>query len=296
MNPKPPDKPLVSIVTPSYNQGRFIEDTILSVKNQDYPNIEHIIVDGGSTDNTLEILRKYEGTYNMRWISEPDGGQANAVNKGLQMAQGEWLGWQNSDDYYLPGAFWSFLRATQSVPGSHVYYANKLAVDVSGRILKKQFYTRPSLFLFRFSGMTMCNQACFIHKSVFDTVCGLDESLDFAMDHELFLRMLFNGVAMQHVRRFWGVSRYHPASKSCGQNQDAWVAERRAVYKKYGLRWRGDGLRLANLTALGVRTCYQLADNGMAWVVEKLSRMSPQRRSLLKLTREQVYPVRRRRG
>ena len=93
--------PRVSIVTPSYNQGQFIEDTLLSVKNQDYPSIEHIIVDGGSTDNTLEILQKYEGSYSMRWVSEPDRGQSDAVNKGFRMANGEIVGWLNSDDCYF---------------------------------------------------------------------------------------------------------------------------------------------------------------------------------------------------
>jgi len=80
------DIPLFQLITPSYNQGAFIEDTLIAVKNQNYPNIEHIIIDGGSTDDTLDILRKYEGTYNMRWISEPDEGQADAINK-----DSEWL-------------------------------------------------------------------------------------------------------------------------------------------------------------------------------------------------------------
>ena len=93
--------PLVSIVTPSYNQGKFIEDTILSVKNQNYSNIEHIVVDAGSTDNTVEILKKYEDSYNMRWISEPDEGQSDAIDKGFKMAKGTILTWLNSDDYYL---------------------------------------------------------------------------------------------------------------------------------------------------------------------------------------------------
>ncbi len=96
--------PLVSIVTPSLNQGRFIQETILSVKDQTYPNIEHIIVDGGSTDGTLDIIKKYEGTYKMRWVSEPDSGQSDAINKGWRMAKGEILAYLNSDDTYMPWA------------------------------------------------------------------------------------------------------------------------------------------------------------------------------------------------
>ncbi|MEM2568057.1 MAG: glycosyltransferase, partial [Candidatus Bathyarchaeia archaeon] len=92
---------LVSIITPSLNQGRFIRETLLSVKSQDYPCIEHIVIDGGSTDDTLMILKRYEGTYNLRWISEPDEGHSDAVNKGFRMAQGEIVGWLNSDDVYF---------------------------------------------------------------------------------------------------------------------------------------------------------------------------------------------------
>ena len=96
------EPPLVTIVTPSYNQGRFIEETILSVLNQDYPSIEYIVMDGGSTDQTLDILRKYTGR--LTWYSEKDKGQSDAINKGLRLAKGEILAYLNSDDTYLPGA------------------------------------------------------------------------------------------------------------------------------------------------------------------------------------------------
>lgn len=94
--------PLVSIVTPSYNKGCFIEETILSVKNQTYPYIEHIVMDGGSTDGTLDILRKYAN--NITWLSEPDEGQSDAINKGWRRAKGQILGWLNADDTYMPWA------------------------------------------------------------------------------------------------------------------------------------------------------------------------------------------------
>src|SRR5690349_9655830 len=94
--------PLVSIVTPSLNRVDLIESTLRSVRSQSYPNVEHIVVDGGSTDGTLEVLRRYEGTYGLRWMSEPDQGMYDAINKGLAMARGEILAYLNTDDLYLP--------------------------------------------------------------------------------------------------------------------------------------------------------------------------------------------------
>src|SRR3954462_10407633 len=97
-----PAEPLVSIITPSYNHAAYIEQTIKSVREQDYPNIEHIVIDGGSTDNAVEILRKYEDR--LTWVSERDGGQTNAINKGFRKATGDIMGWMNSDDLYMPRA------------------------------------------------------------------------------------------------------------------------------------------------------------------------------------------------
>jgi glycosyltransferase involved in cell wall biosynthesis len=122
--------PLVSIVTPSLSQGEFIEEAILSVLEQDYPRIEHIVVDGGSTDGTLDVLHRYQ---HLRWVSEPDGGQADALNKGFGMAHGEIYGWLNSDDLYLPGAISAaveVMRTTECGLGTSTW-SHSISVDNS---------------------------------------------------------------------------------------------------------------------------------------------------------------------
>lgn len=123
--------PLVSIVTPSYNQGRYIEKTIRSVLNQDYPDLEYIVVDGGSTDHTLDILRKYEGR--IRWVSERDGGQSEAVNKGFRMSRGEILGWLNSDDTYCPGAVRQAVTFLMEHPSVAMVYGDGYEIDEQGK-------------------------------------------------------------------------------------------------------------------------------------------------------------------
>ena len=180
--------PKVSIVTPSYNQGQYIEETIRSVLLQNYPNLEYIIIDGGSTDNTIEVIKKYEKwiTY---WESEKDNGQAHAVNKGWSRSTGEILGWINSDDIYLPG---SIHRAVEALLGNSnagfvtgiCEFVDRETDIVIGRIeggpldikrlLKRSYIAQPAII---------------IRKSALDLAGYLDESLHYALDWEFWIRM-----------------------------------------------------------------------------------------------------------
>ena len=127
------DLPLVSIITPSFNQAKFIEETIKSVLSQDYPNIEHIVVDGNSKDGTLEILKRYASSLGnrFRFISEPDQGQSNAINKGVKMANGDIIGWLNSDDTYFPEAVKKGVNALQAQPELAMVYGKGYYIDMN---------------------------------------------------------------------------------------------------------------------------------------------------------------------
>ena len=221
---------LVSIVTPSYNQGRFIEDTILSVKNQDYLNIEHIVVDGKSTDNTLKILKKYGGTYNMSWISEPDEGQSDAVNKGFEMAKGEVIGWLNSDDvYFYKDVIFYIVNQFKTLQDVDVIYGDDVFIGKDGTILSVNRvpnwnYNR----LLR--GRSLPQPATFLRRNVI-LENPINEKLKYSMDLELWLRLGKN-YNFYHVKRILAGNRFHKETKSIA-NRDLQKKEHRKVIEEY---------------------------------------------------------------
>ena len=180
--------PLVSFVTPSFNQGRFIEETIESVLAQDYPHLESIVVDGGSTDGTHDVLRRYEGR--LRWISEPDSGQAQAVNKGFRLARGEILAWLNSDDTYLPGAVSAAVEHFAAHPACAMVYGEGYLIDERGTVIRRFPATEPfNLWKLVYVIDFILQQTAFFRRAALDAVGYLDESLHWGLDWDLFIRI-----------------------------------------------------------------------------------------------------------
>jgi glycosyltransferase involved in cell wall biosynthesis len=204
--------PLVSIVTPSLNQGRFIEDTIQSVLAQDYPNIEYIVVDGGSTDQTLDVLRRYDGR--LRWVSERDGGQSEAINKGFRMARGDIVAWLNSDDTYLAGAVGKVVAHLCSHPRVAMIYGEGYLMDEAGRVSRRFPATEPfNLWrLVHFSDYIL-QQTVFWRRWVFDSVGMLDESLHYGMDWDFWIRVA-KRFEVAYVPEFLGNLREYATAKT----------------------------------------------------------------------------------
>ena len=182
------DLPLVSIVTPSLNQGRFIEETVRSVLGQDYPRIEYLVVDGGSTDGTLDVLRRVGG--NLRWISEPDHGQGAAINKGFRLASGEILGWLNSDDTYEARAVSTAVEHLRQHPDHAMVYGDATHVDEQDAEIGPCAYVGPfDLDRLVHESDYIVQPAAFFRRSAFEAVGGLDESLHWGMDYDLWLKL-----------------------------------------------------------------------------------------------------------
>jgi len=205
--------PRVSIVTPSYNQAQFLEETIQSVLAQDYPNLEYIIVDGGSTDGSVEIMRRYEPQLAW-WVSERDRGQSDAVNKGWRRASGEIIGWLNSDDLLLPGAVTRMVAAFEETPGAGIIYGDVFSIDSHGDIFNVMQFGDWSLEnLMQFD--VICQPGAFLDADVLKRSGMLDESMHFLMDHHLWLKM----AQIAPIRYLPGVvaaARFHPQAKNVG--------------------------------------------------------------------------------
>jgi len=205
------DKPLVSIATPSYNKGRFIEETILSVKNQTYPRIEHIVIDGGSTDGTLDILRKYDNS--IIWISEPDKGQSDAINKGWRMSKGEILGWINADDTYMPWAVEIAVKYLSEHPDVHMVYGRCSVMDEYGKVQGRGDGTRFNLSDL-ICGRNMVPQpTVFFRRQVLDTIGYLDSNLHMAMDADLWIRIGLK-LKIEYIDQLLANFRLCPGTKS----------------------------------------------------------------------------------
>lgn len=246
--------PRISVITPSYNQGEYLEQTIRSVLLQGYPNLDYIIIDGGSTDGSLDVIKKYAPWLSC-WVSEKDTGQSAAINKGFARTTGEILAWLNSDDYYELGTLDLVARTINPEKGRDVVvgnvrpfggeYGEGYVHKTIAPTLYRQLYHYE---LGRVGGFTAHpgQSNLFWHRRVFESVGFLDESLHYSMDYDYWIRMLMNGFSFCHVPHCLSHYRFHKDSKSC-QGWDRFDNENRAVAhrwfmklprsKQLGARW-----------------------------------------------------------
>ena len=224
------ESPLVSIVTPTYNMARFLEEAIQSVLTQDYGNIEYIVMDGGSTDGSLEILRKYEGR--LRWYSGPDRGQTDAINKGFLQSRGAIFGFLCADDTYLQGAVGKAVRHILANPGYAGIYGEGYLTDEAGDILRR-YPTKPFDAELLKTECFICQPASFLWREAFAEAGMLDPELQNALDYDLWIRL-----AKRHrllmVDDYLATSRMHYGSKTLSVRREVYKAGIVVLMRHYG--------------------------------------------------------------
>ena len=226
------EHPLVSIITPSFNQSRYVEATINSVLSQDYPNIEYLIVDGGSQDGTVEIIKKYEDKLAW-WASEKDKGQTDAINKGFARAKGEILAWLNSDDTYEPGAISAAVKYLQEHPQVGLVYGDCNFINEDGRVIGKFGSAQTNQHLLRQGYVHIPQQTMFFRADLWKKVGPLDPSFYFAMDYDLWTRISAHA-ELKYVPQTWANFRLHTTGKTIVADDRCWPEMVRVHYRDGG--------------------------------------------------------------
>jgi glycosyltransferase involved in cell wall biosynthesis len=224
--------PLVSIITPSFNQARYLEATIQSVLTQDYPYIEYIIVDGGSNDGTVDIIKKYESKLAW-WVSEKDKGQTDAINKGFARAKGEILAWLNSDDTYEPGAVSAAVKYLRDHSEVGMVYGDCNFINETGRVIGKFGAVQTSYHLLRQGYSHIPQQTMFFRADLWKQVGPLDPSFYFAMDYDLWTRIAARS-GIKYVPQTWANFRLHTSGKTILADDRCWPEMIRVHYRDGG--------------------------------------------------------------
>lgn len=245
------EQPKISIITPSFNQGSYITDCIQSVPAQDYPALEHIIIDAKSTDETLDVLKTHDHLPHLMWTSEPDEGQTDAINKGFKMAKGDIVAWLNADDYYLSGAFDKVSREFAKNPELDVIYGEAVFVDKNGNQLRTKRDHAFDYQVLLYYGCYIMSTATFFRRRIIDDGNFLDKNYKVTMDYEYFVRLASKGYKFGFIPAPLAAFRWHETNVSA-LNGDRRRKERLKVQRQYGGldRVENDNLRVRCFDAL----------------------------------------------
>jgi glycosyltransferase involved in cell wall biosynthesis len=224
----------ISVITPSFNQGHFLEETILSVINQNYENLEYIIIDGGSTDKSIEIIKKYE-KHLKYWISEKDSGQSEAINKGFRKATGEIICWLNSDDTFLPNTLKIVNNLFQTKAEIDLLNGNTIIIDKNSNIKTGLFILKQRKW-YAYHGIFYINQpAMFWKRNIFDSIGFLREDFHASMDLEFMIRIFNNNYIIGQTNKFLAGFRVHDLAKSSlGCNNEAYIRDLKELQNIHG--------------------------------------------------------------
>ena len=237
-----------SVITPSYNQGRFIRDCLESVKTQEGVEWEHLVVDAGSADETLAVLKEYP---HLKWTSEPDQGMSDAINKGFLRATGDWLMWLNTDDYLLPGALAKVAACAARAPDADVIYGECLFVDTNKRLQRRKRDHRFDFGVLLFYGCYISSTATFFNRRVITAGHLLDTHYRVCMDFDYFMRLALRGYRFQYLPEALAGFRWHEANTSTVQIQRRLIERlqvQRTSLGQLGYGWLARGWILAVLS------------------------------------------------